>query len=70
LVGGLEALSGPARALPPAPITAFAADVARMQQGLGDEAFATARKAGQALALEAAMTEALALADELVAQVY
>jgi hypothetical protein len=37
---------------------AYAADVERVQHVLGEEAFATAQKAGQALALEAAVTEA------------
>jgi hypothetical protein len=54
------------QALSPAAVVAHEADVARVREALGEEIFAEARKDGQALALEEAIAEALALADILM----
>ncbi len=65
LVGALDALAGHAQALPGL-ITATREDaITRMREALGEEAFTTARDAGRALPLQEAITEAVALADEL-----
>jgi hypothetical protein len=64
MVGMVDALGGAIRALPPTAITAYESSVASVRAALGDAAFTAARAAGRALSLEAAVTEALALADE------
>jgi hypothetical protein len=68
LVGVLDAFQGPMQALPPTVIVAHEVDVARVRAVLGEEAFTAARRAGQALSLEAAVTEALAVADEVLTE--
>ena len=66
VVGVLDAFHGPMQALPRAAVVAHEVAVARVQEVLGEETFTEARKAGQALSLEEAIAEALALADTLV----
>jgi hypothetical protein len=61
----VDAFGGAIQALPPAAITAYESSVASVRAALGDAAFTAARAAGQALSLESAVTEALALADEV-----
>ena len=68
LVGVLDAFPGPMQALPPAAVVAHEIDVTRVQEVLGEEAFTAARKAGRALPLEAAVAEALAVADEVLTE--
>jgi tetratricopeptide (TPR) repeat protein len=65
LVGVLEAFHAMVRALPLTERAAYDAAVESVQMGLGIEAFTAAREAGRALSLEAAVTEARALADTL-----
>jgi hypothetical protein len=65
VVGMVDALGGTIQALPPAAITAYESSVASVRAALGDAAFTAARAAGRALSLEAAVTEALALAAEI-----
>jgi hypothetical protein len=69
LVGVLDTFHGPLQALPSAAVAAYEGDVARVRAVLGEAAFTAARKAGRALSLEAAVTEALALADTLIGEV-
>jgi predicted ATPase/DNA-binding XRE family transcriptional regulator len=66
LVGALEALAGQAQYLPGLVTATREDDIARMREALGEEAFTTAREAGRALPLQEAITEAVALADELM----
>jgi hypothetical protein len=66
LIGGLDAFSGLTQALPPATVAAYEADVARVETSLGQQAFTAAREAGRELPLEEMVTEAVALADELM----
>jgi predicted ATPase/DNA-binding XRE family transcriptional regulator len=66
LVGALDALAGQAQNLPGLVTATREDDVARMWEALGEEAFTTAREAGRALPLQEAITEAVALADELM----
>ena len=65
VVGMVDALGGAIQALPPVAITAYESSVASVRAALGDAAFTAARAAGRALSLESAVTEALALADEV-----
>jgi tetratricopeptide (TPR) repeat protein len=65
LVGALDAFRGPMQALPPAAITAYESSVASVRAALGEAAFTAARATGRTLSLESAVTEALALADEV-----
>lgn len=66
IVGGLDGVARLMQALPPAAIAAYEADVAGVQTSLGYQSFTTAREAGRELPLEEAVTEAVALADELL----
>jgi len=66
LVGVLDTFPGAVQALPPAAVIVHEVDVLRVQEVLGEEAFTASRKAGQALSLEEAIAEALALADTLM----
>jgi predicted ATPase/DNA-binding XRE family transcriptional regulator len=66
LVGGLDAFSGLMRALPPAPVAAYEAEIRQVQAALGHEAFTAAREAGRELPLEEMVSEAVALSDELM----
>ena len=54
------------RALPPAAVAAYEADVTRVQTSLGHQVFTAAREAGRELPLEEMVDEAVALADELM----
>ena len=65
VVGMVDALGGANKALPQAAIAAYESSVAGVRAALGDAAFTAARAAGRALSLELAVTEALALADEV-----
>ena len=56
------------QALPPAAVVAYEIDVSRVQEVLGEEAFTAARNGGRALPLEAAVAEALAVADEVLTE--
>ena len=66
LVGALDAFAGQAQYLPGLVTATREDDIARMREALGEEAFTTAREAGRALPLQEAITEAVALADELM----
>jgi tetratricopeptide (TPR) repeat protein len=68
LVGALDTFSGLIRALPPALMIAYEADVARVQTSLGQQAFTMMREAGRASPLEELVAEAVTLADELMSE--
>jgi hypothetical protein len=66
LVGALDALAGQAQSLPGLVTATHEAEITRMREALGEEAFATAREAGRARPLQEMIGEAVALADELM----
>jgi hypothetical protein len=66
LVGGLDAFSALVQALPPAAVAAYEAEIERVQAALGCQVFTAARETGRELPLEEMVTEAAALADELM----
>jgi predicted ATPase/DNA-binding XRE family transcriptional regulator len=68
LVGALDALAGHSQRLPGLVSATREDDIASMREVLGEEAFTTARDAGRALPLQEAITEAVALADELMSE--
>jgi hypothetical protein len=65
LVGALDALAGHSQCLPGLVTATREDDITRIREALGEETFTTAREAGRALPLQEAITEAVALADEL-----
>lgn len=68
LVGALDALAGKVQSLPGLVTATHEDNITRMREALGEEAFTTAREAGRALPLQEVITEALALADELLSE--
>jgi hypothetical protein len=68
LVGALDALAGHSQRLPGLVSATREDDITRMREALGEEAFTTARDAGRALPLQAAVAEAVTLADELMGE--
>ena len=63
LIGAVDAFGRTIRALPPSVVAGYEADVARVRETLGAEAFAAARAAGRALPPEQVVAEARTIAE-------
>jgi predicted ATPase/transcriptional regulator with XRE-family HTH domain len=66
LIGGLDAFSELMHVLPPASVTAYEADLDRVQTSLGQQVFSTTREAGRASSLEELVAVGITLADDLM----
>ncbi|MDF3016465.1 MAG: transcriptional regulator, family, partial [Thermomicrobiales bacterium] len=66
LAGGVDAFAVLIQALPPAAVSAYEADVTRVQTSLGHPAFTATRQGGRELPVEEMVDEAVALAADLM----